>query len=779
MGQEQELLAGLVVVELPGNAAVRYCGRLFAVFGARVVAVGPARLAPDGATRVVAENAFFDAGKERAALDDGDSEAAARLVLGADVVLADAIPPPLRDAGVLDEGGSPRKPSLVLALITDYGFEGPYAGYHGTSLTGHAAGGYLYHNGDPECPPLRGLEYHPYAQAGSAAFVAAMAALFERRRSGLGQRVSTSVMQALAPLHAWTTVRYSHGGIIQKRLGNRYSIGHPNRVYRTRDGYWMLTVVDQKRLDLLLALAGHPAATGDPRFETIPGREAHAAEIDAMIEPWLLAQGDTELTDQFEAIKLPAAPLQNLAQVLADPAFRERDFWRQVRLPGGRTATIPGPPVRLVEQAYSGVARPSSPGPAPRESAGSLAGLRVLDLTAGWSGPLALRLLGDLGADVVRVEPPWGRGVSPPDDAYVQLTGFYPDNDPGQRFWMRSGFYNKFAYNKRNVAMRMDTTEGRRALARLVEWADVVIDNFSTQAWEKLGLTCDWLHSVNPGVIAVTMPGYGRWGPASYRVSYGNQLEAYIGADSLMGYEGADPHMFSTAWPDPCAAMHAAAAALVGAWARASTGAGMSFEVAQTEGALNFIGPDVALYSLTGELPPRRGNRHAEYAPQGVYPCLGDNRWVAISVTSDEAWQQLCRVIALDALARRADLETSEGRRRAHDVIDDAVAAWTARRTAADATRHLQSAGVAAFPVYDARDMLADEYLWAYDTFVRVQGEPLPGFPYQLSRTPPGIHRPVADVGEHNREVLSEAGLTEAEIALLEAAGIIVDRPSL
>ena len=268
-----------MVVEFPGNFAVRYCGRMFARFGARVLRVGTQAAPPAPTDRSLAEAAFFDAGKEQAAAAfDGDAERLASLVLAADVVVTGGIPASLRAAGVLDEGGSPKNPALVLALITEFGFEGPYADYQGTSLTGHAAGGYLYHNGDPDRPPLRGLEYHPYAQTGSVAFFAALAALHERRRSGLGQRVSTSVMQAIAPLHAWTTVRYSHGGIIQKRLGNRYSIGHPNRVYRTKDGYWMLTVVDQKRTDMLLALAGHPEAAGDPRFETIPGRETHAED---------------------------------------------------------------------------------------------------------------------------------------------------------------------------------------------------------------------------------------------------------------------------------------------------------------------------------------------------------------------------------------------------------------------------------------------------------------------------------------------------------------------
>lgn len=776
MEPEQHLLEGLVVVELPGNFAVRYCGRMFALFGARVIRVGPDAHAAGATAREMAEAAFFDASKEQVAVDD-DREALAALVASADVVLTGAIPPALQSAGVLDENGSPGNPALVLALITEFGFEGPYVGFEGTSLTGHAAGGYLYHNGDPDKPPLRGLEYHPYAQTGSAAFFATMAALLERRRSGLGQRVSTSVMQSIAPLHAWTTVRYSHGGIIQKRLGNRYSIGHPNRVYRTKDGHWMLTVVDQKRTDMLLALAGHPEAAGDPRFETIPGREEHAAEIDAIIEPWLLSQGDAELTAQFEAIKLAAAPLLNLEQVLADPVFRERDFWRDVQLPDGRTAAIPGSAVRLLAHTPA----PSRP---PREhveayASGPLAGLRVVDLTTGWSGPLGVRLLGDLGADVVRVEPPWGRGVSPPDDAYVKLSGFYRDNDPGEKFWMRSGFYNKFAYNKRNVALRMDTPEGREVLAKLIGWADVVVDNFSTQAWEKLGLTYEWIRSVNPQAIVVTMPGYGRWGPAKYRVSYGNQLEAYIGADSLMGYEGGEPHMFSTAWPDPCAALHAAAAALLGVWARDRLGGGMFFEVAQTEGALNFIGPEIALYGMTQELPARIGNRHAVFAPQGVYPCLGDDRWIAISVTSNEAWRGLCDVAGLQDFAGRANLANVAGRRAAHDEIDAALAGWTATRTAADASKQLQRAGAAAFPVYDARDMLSDEYLWTHGTFVRVEGEPLPGFPYQLSRTPPAVRRPVADIGEHNREVLADIGFSAGEIARLESAGIVADRPAL
>ncbi len=768
-------LAELNVIELPGNPAVRFCGRLFADLGANVAMVKAPGIVEDQSATAVAERIFFDRDKTPLTINLDDPAGLAALgerMAAADVVIAPGVPPRLRDAGLLTNDGAPGNPRLVLVLATDYGFDGPYADYRGSSMLGHAAGGYLYINGDPGREPLRGLEYHPYAQTGLSAFLAAMAALLERRRSGLGQRASASVMQTLAPLHEWTSVRYTHGGFVQRRVGNRYSVGYPIAMFPTKDGHICITLLDLQRSNLVFALAGHPELIDDPRFESLIGRHLNQEAYDAVIKPWLASKTNAELMADFEQIKLTAAPIVPVSGVLADPHFRARKFFLAFDGPDGSTVEVPGPPVRSLARTAAPLVDSWASRAAP-DGSGPLAALRVLDLTAGWSGPHGLRMLGDLGADVIRVEAPWQRGTVPPDDDYVRETGFYVDNEPGPLWWERSGAHNKWAYNKRCIALRMNDPEGREVLRRLVQWADVVIDNFSTQAWEKLGVTYEWLSSVNPAVIAVTMPGYGRWGPAKYRVSYGNQIEAAIGADSLMGYEGGDPHMFCQAWPDPCAAMHAAAYALAGIWERETTGEGQFFEVSQAEGAMTFIGPELTRYSLTGEEPHRIGNRHERYAPHGVYPCAGEDRWLAVAATDDGAWAALASVLGRSDLAGLS----LDDRRTREDEIDILIGGWTRSLDPLEAARLLQDAGVPAFAAYTAPDMVTDPYLRATSTFVEIDGETLPGFPYQLSRTPPRVHRGVAGLGEHNREVLSALRFADPEIDRLQASGVIADRP--
>lgn len=779
-GQDAAPLAGLRVVELPGTYAVRYCAHMFANLGATVTKVLPEEEpSTDASIDVLAEAVFVDQDKSAVAVPfAGDISALQRLVLQADVLLTSEIPEALAASGVLTTDGAPENPGLVLGLITDFPFDGPYADYEASSLTGWAASGYVYINGDPDRAPLRGMTYHLHSQTGLSAFLAIMAALLDRRRSGVGQCVSTSVMQTIAPLHEWTTVRYTHGGFVQGRLGNRYSVGYPIRLYRGKENYWCVTINDQEKLDLLLALAGHAELVGDPRFETEPGRNRNAAAIDEAVQPWFTTQDDADIVAQFEPLKITGAPARDITKVLDDPIFREREFWRESRTSDGRTVTVPGRPARFLATAPGGSYRRFSDGSSEPER-GPLAGLRVIDVTTGWSGPHGTRLLGDLGADLIRVEPPWLRGTVPPDDEYVQATNFYMNNEPSDRYWMTSGQYNKWAYNKRNLAVRLNTTEGKEVLAGLVREADVIIENFSSQAWEKLGVTYEWLRSVNPAIIAVSMPGYGRWGPGKYRVSWGNQIEAYIGADSLMGYEDGEPHMNAIAWPDPVAGMHAAAHALVGIWEREMTGEGRFIEIAQAEGALNFMAPAIAKYGLTGVVPRRIGNRDERAVPQGVYPCAGEERWIAITVTGDDTWGALCRTIGRDDLAADPGLANVAGRRARHDELDEAIAAWTSTRDRWDATRELQAAGVAAFPAYDARDIVEDESLWATNTLVRVGDEPLPGFPYQLSRTPPAVHRPIADVGEHNREVLLEVGFSPADVDRFESTHAVENHPTL
>lgn len=753
------LLAGLRVVEVAGNPGARHCGRMFAMLGAEVTRIATGDAPGVGESMRSFAGAYFDRHK-RVVASAPEALRAADVVIGTGVEQWLARPVD----GLLDD-------RLVVVDVPDFEPAGPYGRWKATSLIHMAASGWLSTYGDPDRPPMRTTEFQPYIQAGLHAFAGAMAALLERRRSGRGQLVRAAVTTALAAHHEWTTVRYTHGGIIQRRVGNRYAVYHPYSMYPAKDGWMTIGIFEEEPLNLILALTGHPEAVGDPRFADPLACSDHAAEFDALIAPWMAERTCEELLREFEALNIIAGSVHSLGEFLGFPYFVERGFWDGTAV-DGRPIRLPGASARHREGPQAGAPlhwRPLNAGP--------LAGLRVLDLTRHWAGPIGARALGDLGADVIRIEPTWMRGTVAPSRQLVEVAGFYRDRDPGEDYWNRSGYYNTFNYNKRNLVLRMDRPEGLAAFQRLVAIADVVFDNYATRTWRQFGIDPDSLWAINPGVVAVTMPGWGRDGEFRNRGSYGPQCEALIGAASVMGYPDRGPHMAGMAWPDPGAGLHATGLALAAVWAREVTGRGQAIETAQVEATATFLGPEYVEAQVAGQ-PPRPGNRHRDFAPHGVFRCAGDDRWLAVAVTTDAEWRSFCAAIG------RRDLDRPEharlaGRQRAEDQIDAAIAEWAALQSPIPAMQTLQAAGVPAFAVYDTRDLVDDPATWEAGVLRVIGDEVLPGTFVHLSRTPAGVYRATATMGEHNAEVLREAGLDDLEIEALAGAGVIRTSPAL
>ena len=441
---------------------------------------------------------------------------------------------------------------------------------------------------------------------------------------------------------------------------------------------------------------------------------------------------------------------------------------------------------------------------------GLLVGVRVLDLSQVWAGPLATRILGDLGADVIRVEAITARGPRVVPEAVVNQSKRYPNNEAGARPWNREGMFNKFNRNKRAVTLQLNTPKGKATFERLVREADVVVENYSPRVMPQLGLGYERLRELNPAIIYVGMPGFGWSGPTRDYVALGTMLEPAAGLSSLMGYPDAGPYKSGVAWADPVAALHAAAAVLIALRDRAAdpAGRGQAVELAQIEAMIGFIGEEVLAAQVRGGDAPRRGNRHPFYAPQGCYPCApegtggaapdrgarsegggGDrmgppvpdaDRWIALSVTDDEAWSSLCAIAAFDPSWPALRLDERIER---HDAIDAALARWTRTQEHVTLMHRLQACGIAACAVLDARQLVEDPHLAARGFFPLIAHPdagtyPFPGLPVHLSRTPATYRRPAPGLGEHNQEVFAGIlGMTDAEIDALRAAGVIAEQP--
>ena len=796
----------LKIVEIAGSQAGAFAAKFFADYGARVVKVEPPGGDPLRANgerwgNLGSEFAYLNTSKRSVALDlEGETgrREMEPLLDVADVVIESSAPDPLEPitAGL----GSDQ---LIRTEISPFGSSGPYARLRSNVFTDDAVGGHMYLSGDPDREPLRRAGLHTHFQAGTHAFIGSMAALLARERVGRGQRVEVSHFEGMAALHQHTTVMWTHGRFIVRREGNAQPGGpwHPAGVYPCKDGHVFLGHAGSKHLTPFLQVLGCQHLVDDPVFGNDGARGAHKREFDQALTKRLMELTADEITEFGRTVFSPIGPVPTMLEVLEDEQYEARDFWCE--LPGEPPLKIPRGPFAIEGHEPHPAPPPRNPGadgleellaswrpdastgaPATASeslSDGPLQGIRILDMTRVWAGPIGGRLLADLGADTISIESPWNRGFRDVDPAHAALTHLYPDNEPGERPWNRNSGFNKLARNKRSVTLDLGQDRARDLLAELVKQADVVLENYSPRVMPQLGFDFESLKRLNPSIVYTSMPGYGSTGPGRNRTALGPVIEAAVGLTSIMGYADSGPYRSGVAWADPVSGMAAAAGTLVALWNReANDGAAQRVETAMSESMASFAGEELLAAQVRGSDAARIGNRHPEHAPQGVYPCAGDDRWLAISVERDGEWEALVEVAGLDPSMAAL---TVEERRDRHDEIDAAVAAWTRSQSPAFAARQLQDRGVIALPLSDARDLVEDVQLeargfWAEHDHADAGRRRYPGNPIKLSETPVTFRRPPPRLGEHNEEILGGLlAISADELSALHAAGVIAEEP--
>jgi crotonobetainyl-CoA:carnitine CoA-transferase CaiB-like acyl-CoA transferase len=412
-----------------------------------------------------------------------------------------------------------------------------------------------------------------------------------------------------------------------------------------------------------------------------------------------------------------------------------------------------------------------------------LQGVRVLDLSQVWSGPLAGRILADLGAEVIHIVSRRRMPLTQISQEIAFILGIFPDNDPGERPWNRSSMINDFARNKLGMTLEMNTNEGLEIFKRLVTISDVVLENFSPRVMMNFGLEYPDLKKLNQGIIMCRMPGYGLTGPCREYVSYGTTLDPASGLASLMGYPGQTAHISGNAYPDPVAGLHAVAAILTALFYRRRTGKGQNIDLSQAESATFVIGEAVLGHALNKKIPQNRGNRHPEYAPYGCFPCKGEDQWVMISVTTEETWAAFCLAVESPDLAGDPKYSTRQSRIKNQDALDERVQSWTRRYTHYEAMERLQRFGVSAGAVLNARELATNPHLLERGFFWEIEHPEAGrhaycGLPLRFSKAPLSSRRPAPCMGEHNKAILSGLlGLSDQEIIDLERKEIIGTAP--
>jgi benzylsuccinate CoA-transferase BbsF subunit len=410
------------------------------------------------------------------------------------------------------------------------------------------------------------------------------------------------------------------------------------------------------------------------------------------------------------------------------------------------------------------------PAKADHASALPLAGLRVANFGWGLVGPTAGQLLAFLGADVYKIEsrvrpdiqrtiPPFFEGVPDPDRS-IQNHAFWAGN--------------------RSVTLNLKTDEGRALAGELVARCDVVIENFGHGAMERLGLGPEALCARDPRLVFASLSSAGQAGPLSRLRTYGNSLAALAGLDGVTGEADGRLQAMENAYADPLGGVIGALAILVALASRSRTGRGQHLDHSQLEGVLQLVGPHFLAQVLNGRTAGPFGNRHPLGAatPHGVFPCRGEDRWIAIAVATDAEWRALSRATAGASGLDEPGFATLAGRLAGLERLHARIADWTRGFERDVLAARLQAEGVAASPVCDVADLLDHPHYRARGTFVETRHplgfeETIYGAYVKCSRTRPAI-RPGPSIGQDNELVLREVlGLSTERIASLAAKGVI------
>ncbi|HLF72433.1 MAG TPA: CoA transferase [Dehalococcoidia bacterium] len=402
-----------------------------------------------------------------------------------------------------------------------------------------------------------------------------------------------------------------------------------------------------------------------------------------------------------------------------------------------------------------------------------LEGLRVIDMTVVWAGPFGSALLGDMGAEVIRVESlqHWDlntRGQFFPLETMQKTTG---DVDPDAKPWDLSANHNSVGRNKRSVTIDLTRPEGREVFYRLAEKSDIFIENNPTDVIRKLCVGYEILSQRNPRLIMLSMPAFGTTGPYESFRAFGANMEAVVGHTLLRGYPDSDATNNTGVFlADAAGGATGAFALLAALHYRNRTGKGQFIDMSQAENVTHTLSQAFMDYSMNRRVQTTLGNRDPARAPQGVYRCTGEDNWIALSCGSDAEFRGLCNVMGRPELATDERFADGLSRHDNQDALDPEISAWSVGQDYYEAFHALQAVGVACSPVLNSAAVFADAQLQERGVWQRLK-HPKAGTHWYLgpiighmSKTPLKIWKYASTLGEDNEYVYKEVcGYTDEE----------------
>ncbi|HWD55644.1 MAG TPA: CoA transferase [Acidimicrobiales bacterium] len=737
------MLKGLRVLDRTTEIAGPYCTKILADAGAEVLRAEPARGDPLRHYRSGGLFEYLNAAKR----DVGADEDAASSV---DVVVTDSA----HDARELKE----RHHHLVVVCISPFGMDGPWTGRAATEFTLQATCGSTGGRGDPTSPPLAAGGRLGEWITGTYAALATLAAVgvdatTERHP---GRLVDVAMLDCMAvTLVTYPSVFASFAG--WKPMEGTGRVVEVPSIEATSDGYVVFTTNSAQQFEDFLVLIDRPDWLADKELALATKRFARRHEFSEAVRSYTKPRSTADVLEAAGALRIPAAPVLNGSTIAEFEQFKARGVFNESAT--GRFRQ-PRPPFRIGEGARQDDPAPTAPSSGqgrdawPDRSDGDspagnpslpLRAIRVLDVTAWWAGPSATHALACLGADVIKIE-----SQEHPDPMRTAST-----RRPSDPQWMEwSPIFHAVNASKRAITLDLGDPTGKQLFERLARQADVVVENFTPRVMEQFGLDWARLHRINPRLVMVRMPAFGLDGPWRERTGFAQTMESISGLAWVTGLADGPPVLVRGAC-DPVAGMHGAIATLLALRARGADGLGRLVEVPMVEAALNVTAEQVIEWDLSGVVLGRDGSPGLG-APEGVYRCQGDDRWVAISVVTDEQWCSLRTTVGLPHEGRWAK---HDGRLHHAEEIDALIEAWSSTLGAADVLSALLGVGVPASEVVRSRDIVHNPQL-RHRRLFEAEGHPvtgrheLPTMPFRFSDVDRWMSAPAPTLGQDNGSIL-------------------------
>jgi len=663
----------------------------------------------------------------------------------------------LADAGFAREVIEAANPRLLHVSVTPFGSSGPRAKWKGSELVASAMGGTLRLTGDPDRPPVKEALDACWFHAEMAAASGLTAALYEREESSRGQHIDVSVQEVAFSRNVNGVLVWQFDRRKLHRVGGalNYGIATVRCIWPLADGFCFHSLMTgrfgapaNRALSDWIDAVGLPNPLREVNWETYNRSTLDPklrAEWESAIERFFRTRTRADIAGEGRARGINATVVATPSDVLADPHLQARDFWNEHRQPRRFVEVTWGDRTAVPPRRSSAPARP-----------GLLQGVRVLDFSWALVGSITTKVLGDFGCDVIKVESRSRPCLSRLD---VQVSASKPGNFDDKPWFAHLNT------SKRSLALDMKHPASREVLDPLIDWADVVVENFSPGTMAKLGLDYATLAKRNPGLIMVSGSVFGQTGPLAQQWGVDGTGAALSGRTYLTGWADRNPVIpGAVPYGDVIVPYVMAAAVAAALRRRQQDGVGCHIDAAMYEICVQQMFDAVAA-AARGVRLDRTGNDDARVFHQGVYPTQGQDRWIAITLDRREDW---------DRLRAAFDLRQADSAADRHAIL----AALTSQYVDHDLAVTLQSLGIAAGAVQDIEDLLEhDPQLVARGALVTLDHPLLGAFghvrtPVTFSRSAIAPYRPPR-MGEHSREIARTlSGLSDARIDALETAGV-------